>query len=89
MLCQKSTRARPSSRQIGQKLLQLLRRGLVLEHARRLVSLIRHSDVGLINSDKNIISFLGGFCKPSRAACCLAFPEAASSFPIPMPQRSS
>jgi hypothetical protein len=39
-------------RQIGQKLLQLFWDGIVLEHARRLVSLIRHRDVGLINSTK-------------------------------------
>jgi hypothetical protein len=67
--------------QISPKLLQLLRGGLVLKHARRLVSLIHHRDIGLINADKNSSSFLGGFCKPSMAACCLAFPE--------MPQRSS
>jgi hypothetical protein len=29
--------------------------------------------------------FLGGFCTPSRAACCPAFPEAAPSFPVPVP----
>jgi hypothetical protein len=75
--------------QIGQKLLQLLRGGLVPEHARRLVSLIRYRDVGLINADKNSRSFLRGFCKPSTAACRLAFPEAAPSFPIPIPQRIS
>jgi hypothetical protein len=61
--------------QIGPKLLQLLRGGLVLKHARRLVSLIRHRDIGLINADKNSTTLLGGFCKPSRAASCLAFPE--------------
>jgi hypothetical protein len=47
--------------QIGPKLLQLLRGELVLEHARRLVSLIRHRYIGLINVDKNSTSFLGGF----------------------------
>jgi hypothetical protein len=54
--------------QIGPKLLQLLPGGLVLKHARRLVSLIRHRDIGLLNADKNCTSILGGFCKPSRAA---------------------
>jgi hypothetical protein len=67
--------------QISPKLVHLLRGGLVLKHARRLVSLIRHRDIDLINADKNSSSFLGGFCKPLMAACCLAFPE--------MPQRSS
>jgi hypothetical protein len=76
-------------RQIGPKLLQLFRGGLVLELARRLVSLIRHRDVGLINADKKSRSFVGGFCKSPMAACCLAFPEAATSFPVPMSQRSS